>query len=110
MSQLGKHEWKAIGSVALGLSEVVDVNRDFCAGHLVCQVNTQWFDRETGAFRRLGREFTDDRANLIAAAPCLLSACKAALVEMGGDDPCIDMDPTINQLRAAIAKAEGRTP
>lgn len=39
------------------------------------------------------------------AAPDLLEACRAALIRLGGDDECIDMDPTINHLRAAIAKA-----
>jgi hypothetical protein len=43
-----------------------------------------------------------------AAVPDLLAACKAALADrFGSDDPCVDLDPITNQLRDAIAKAEG---
>lgn len=42
------------------------------------------------------------------AVPYLLAACKAALADrFGSDDPCVDLDPITNQLRDAIAKAEG---
>lgn len=38
----------------------------------------------------------------------LLAACKAALADrFGADDPCVDADPITDQLRAALAKAEG---
>jgi hypothetical protein len=40
-------------------------------------------------------------ARLIAAAPELLAACRAALANFGGDTEVADM------LRAAVAKAEG---
>ena len=47
-------------------------------------------------------------ARLIAAAPDLYAACKAALADrFGGDDPCCDNDPITNRLRAALRKAEG---
>ena len=45
---------------------------------------------------------------LLAAAPDLLAACKMALADrFGGDDECVDGDPIITALRAAIAKAGG---
>jgi hypothetical protein len=42
-------------------------------------------------------------ARLIAAAPDLLKACKAAIAEL-----ITDLSQTADYLRAAIAKAEGR--
>ena len=50
--------------------------------------------------------------HLIAAAPDLLAACKAALQELATiDHACslgmMETNPAVKQLRAAIAKAEG---
>ena len=51
---------------------------------------------------------TKRQAYVMAAAPELLAACRAALADrFGGDDPCCDADPITNALRAAIRKAEG---
>ena len=56
----------------------------------------------------------DANACLIAAAPDMLAACKELLAEVehairqAGYDP--DNRESITQARAAIAKAEGRTP
>ena len=53
----------------------------------------------------------DANARLIAAAPGLLSACRCALADLEGmcglveeDHPCFE---TIEELKAAIEKAEG---
>lgn len=47
-------------------------------------------------------------AHMVGAAFDLLAACEAALADrFGGDDPCVDLDPINNRLRAAIAKAKG---
>jgi hypothetical protein len=58
----------------------------------------------------------DANASLISAAPELLAAARAALADMEGIMPAFDCDgerqhpgwKTIEELRAAIAKAEGR--
>lgn len=51
---------------------------------------------------------TKRHAYVMAAAPELLAACRAALADrFGGDDESCDMDPITNALRAAIRKAEG---
>lgn len=58
----------------------------------------------------------DDNAQLIAAAPELLEAAKAAkgrlafliAMEPPASKRCVDMMATDDMLRAAIAKAEGR--
>lgn len=47
---------------------------------------------------------THANARLIAAAPDLLAAARAALAAWEGTGPAIDLDT----LRAAIAKAEGK--
>ncbi len=49
-----------------------------------------------------------DNGNLIAAAPDLLEACKAALDDYNGSDSAYSQLQVIAMLRAAIAKAEGR--
>jgi hypothetical protein len=62
-------------------------------------------------------EITGDTARLIAAAPELLAAAVAALADLEGIMPAFDCDgershpgwQTISELRAAIAKAEGRS-
>lgn len=46
-------------------------------------------------------------ARLIASAPDLLAACKAALARIEQNDSSYGSQSTINQLRAAIATAEG---
>ena len=48
-------------------------------------------------------------ARLIAAAPELLQACKAALISMIDDSYYQEFKPVIDTLEAAIAKAEGRS-
>jgi hypothetical protein len=55
------------------------------------------------------REDDEHNANarLIAAAPDLLAACKVALEYLA--PVCISSQAIPNMLRAAIAKAEGRT-
>jgi len=61
-----------------------------------------WFPSATAAFTK------EDVANarLIAAAPDLLAACKTALRHLCDTDACHEG----KLVRAAIAKAEGRTP
>ena len=63
-------------------------------GLAVVHVNDDIVDAQT----------TDANAALIAAAPDLLSAARKALAAWTGDGPPIVLD----ELRAAIAKAEGR--
>lgn len=60
-----------------------------------------------------GDEQTAANARLIAAAPDLLEACKDALGAMVaeyGSNPPPFVSATFDNLRAAIAKAEGTTP
>ena len=47
-------------------------------------------------------------ARLIASAPDLLAACRAAVKEMDVLQPDIDVGETLAALRAAIALAEGK--
>jgi hypothetical protein len=68
----------------------------------VCQVISQ----------QSGDAETEANCDLIAAAPDLLAACKAALhdkAELYGKtfDSRMDVDPIVQTLRAAIAAAEG---
>jgi hypothetical protein len=62
-------------------------------------------------FKHKGYPTTADR-HLIAAAPALLEACKAALEIVGcytlGSQDALDKKPTEAKLEAAIAQAEGR--
>lgn len=54
----------------------------------------------------------EDEANarLISASPDLLQACRCALADLEGSDYPTDSERlTMEDLRAAIAKAEGRT-
>jgi hypothetical protein len=74
------------------------------ADHVVCEL------------RAWRQPRCDDNANLIAAAVELLAAARAAVADMEGIMPEFDCDgdrqhpgwKTIEELRAAIAKAEGR--
>lgn len=57
---------------------------------------------------RRGKEESDAHARLVAAAPDLLAASKAALVVLEADsDSEEDNAPEIASLKAAIARAEG---
>jgi hypothetical protein len=65
-------------------------------------------------WEHIGWEEAVRRANLFCAAPDLLYACKETLGEMRAycaeqeDDETSPMKPTFDQLKAAIAKAEGK--
>ncbi len=76
-----EEHWKAVGTKALGLSEVIAPGLDCSQGHLVCSVNQVFYDRAVVHY--LPRELTDWRINLIAQAPTtlqqrdkLLAVCK----------------------------------
>jgi hypothetical protein len=62
-------------------------------------------DRQTVAYVRGPSATSAADARLIAAAPDLLDMARKALAAWTGDGPPIDLD----DLRAAIAKAEGRS-
>ena len=53
-------------------------------------------------------DMTKAKAQLIAAAPDLLAACRAFLFQVI-QGPVIERDAVVTQARAAIAKAEGET-
>jgi hypothetical protein len=57
-----------------------------------------------------GRETSEANARLIAAAPDLLVALKAALVFSTDDDGAVWADSAIAKAEAAIARAEGTAP
>ena len=71
--------WKATGTKALGLSEVIAPNADFHEGHLVASVNKRFYI-DGGKTGMLPREQTDANARLLATAPSLLTACEHTLL------------------------------
>ena len=77
-----------------------------CFGHSLSIDAGKW---EIG--RALAFNYKDDEqaanAKLMAAAPCLLEACKAALSQITDDGRQGGTDWTIKTLKSAIAKAEG---
>lgn len=82
-----------------------------CDGTSVCMAG-QVCITDPGPDRATRAELKANAA-LIAAAPDLLAACRAALAEKSRAyqdtfDSRMDNDPTVRTLRAAIAKAEGR--
>ncbi len=94
--------WKATGTKALGLSEVVAPDTDFEHGYLVCMINREWFKDGT-VKQQLDRSTVDNNARLIAAAPKLLEACEDALHHLLAiNDPGRDAEAL---LRQAIYKA-----
>jgi hypothetical protein len=74
-----------------------------------------WVKGSTGEWSALACGDTDESANanaaLIAAAPDLLSACRAALAAFDGSNIRIAAEyvGAVGELRDAIAKAEGRS-
>lgn len=60
-------------------------------------------DRYTGKMV-ISRQEMLDNAHLIAAAPCLLSACEAIIAD---STPWASDTPALMQVRTAIAKARG---
>lgn len=109
--------WVAMGTKALGLSEVVAEGLDFSEGFLVCTINRDWYDAGS-QLRPLQRERVDANARLIAAAPELLEACHHAARsehhaackchgEYSGN-PEMYCTCHVQKARDAIAKAEGR--
>lgn len=99
--------WKAHGTNALGLTAVVAPEASFSQGHLVCRVNSAFYQDGQGHEMSLPREQVESNARLIAAAPDLLLACDALLVaidngvSMNGDHKCY------RAAMVAIAKATG---
>ena len=65
--------WKATGTKALGLSEVVAPNSDFTEGHLVCTVNKGGY-QDGSKFVEIPRQQRDATAKLIAEAPAMRKA------------------------------------
>lgn len=101
------------------------MNPKHTGGKWVHEDGIIWADFDNGSRGRIaeiptlknhftaGAALEEDLANaaLIVSSPDLLAACEAAcelLVELGADDEPGDMpSPTLEQLRAAIAKARG---
>ena len=61
----------------------------------------------TGAMH-LGISVTDAHANLIAAAPELLAACKALVQQIDNGSSLTGSEVQVENARAAIAKADGK--
>lgn len=85
---------------------------DWYEGNLTILCKSDKPNRLTGSpyrvLAKLNQYYSSpDNARLIAAAPELLEACIYAADVLEGEGG-VDLDETINKLRAAIAKAEGR--
>jgi hypothetical protein len=65
--------WKATGTKALGLSEVVAPNSDFTEGHLVCTINKGGY-QDGSKFVKIPRQQREATAQLIAEAPAMRKA------------------------------------
>lgn len=81
-------------------------------GPWVVDSNGNYIDSATGipVARLSATAQLDDNARLIAAAPDLLEACKAAVAVLGKEyyDQPFEWRPVYPKLKAAIAKAEGQ--
>lgn len=104
--------WKASGTKALGFSEVLAPNAEQRDGFYVATVNRTYFSGPLSVQCNIPREVTDANARLIAAAPLLLDACRAAIrVGFWGHHPdTLDSDEVVQvveQIHAAIKAAIG---
>lgn len=62
---------------------------------------------------RVGAKSADEaqaNARLLTASPDLLEACKAALLEINGESPDVELAPLRWQLEAALARAGQAVP
>lgn len=81
-------------------------NTAYKIGPFTCCLYDDWRPREAGTSE--GENAAN--ARLMAAAPDLLAACKMALRDVGDGGPSSDYASayTVSQIKAAIARAEGR--
>ena len=101
--------WKATGTKALGLSEVIAPSADFQGGHLVCSVNLRWYSQGSGRGTYLPKEQVEANARLIAAGPDLLEACRMAVDELAALEAnycdALGIDQKINGVALLIEDA-----
>ncbi len=107
MSKHTKGPWKATGTKALGLSEVISPDCSFQEGHLVCSIQKGGYI-DGSKFVEIPKEQREATANLIAAAPELLAACQMLKqwFDYGGDAPEMLTD-CVDAAVIAIRKSEG---